>query len=85
MSHNFMLDRVGKAFNRSAPIIKLPSDATEVDHLAVLGLLNSTTACFWMKQGFRTIGEGCHSYQGELIVRVRAYVDSAMVARFPIA
>jgi hypothetical protein len=50
-THNhFVLDRGGKVFNRSAPIIKLPSDATEDDHLALLGLLNSSTACFWMKQ-----------------------------------
>jgi hypothetical protein len=52
-THNhFVLDRGGKAFNRSAPIIKLPSDATDEDHLAMLGLLNSSTACFWMKQVF---------------------------------
>jgi hypothetical protein len=50
-SHNhFVLDRGGKVFNRSAPIIKLPPDATEDDHLGLLGLLNSSTACFWMKQ-----------------------------------
>ena len=52
-THNhFVLDRGGKVFNRSAPIIKLPSTATEDDHLALLGLLNSSTACFWMKQVF---------------------------------
>ena len=52
-THNhFVLDRGGKVFNRSAPIIKLPADATEDDHLALLGLLNSSTACFWMKQVF---------------------------------
>jgi hypothetical protein len=52
-THNhFVLDRGGKVFNRSAPIIKLPSNATEEDHLASLGLLNSSTACFWMKQVF---------------------------------
>jgi type I restriction-modification system DNA methylase subunit len=50
-THNhFAFDRGGKVFNRTAPIIKLPSDATEDDHLALLGLLNSSTACFWMKQ-----------------------------------
>ena len=43
-------------FNRSAPIIKLPADATEDDHLALLGLLNSSTACFWMKQIFHNKG-----------------------------
>ena len=32
-----MLDRGGKVFNRSAPIIKLPAGATEDDHLALLG------------------------------------------------
>ena len=50
-THNhFVLDRGGKVFKQSAPIIKLPADATEDDHLALLGLLNSSTACFWMKQ-----------------------------------
>ena len=56
-THNhFVLDRGGKVFNRSAPIIKLPSNATEEDHLALLGLLNSSTACFWMKQVFHNKG-----------------------------
>ena len=56
-THNhFVLDRGGKVFKQSAPIIKLPADATEDDHLALLGLLNSSTACFWMKQVFYTKG-----------------------------
>lgn len=50
-THNhFVLDRGGKVFNRSAPVIKLPAGATEDEHLALLGLLNSSTACFWLKQ-----------------------------------
>ena len=50
-SHNhFVLDRGGKVFKQSAPVIKLPTEATEADHLALIGLLNSSTACFWMKQ-----------------------------------
>jgi hypothetical protein len=50
-THNqFVLDRGGRVFNQSAPIIKLPADASEDDHLGLLGLLNSSTACFWMKQ-----------------------------------
>lgn len=50
-THNhFVLDRGGKVFNRSAPIIKLPESATEDDHYALLAYLNSSTACFWMKQ-----------------------------------
>lgn len=56
-THNhFVLDRGGKVFNRSAPVIKLPADASEDDHLSLLGLLNSSTACFWMKQVFHNKG-----------------------------
>jgi len=52
-THNhFVLDRGGKVFKQSAPVIKLPPEATEDDHLALLGLLNSSVACFWMKQVF---------------------------------
>lgn len=50
-THNhFVLDRGGKVFNRSAPVIKLPEGASEDDHLALVGVLNSSTACFWLKQ-----------------------------------
>ncbi|MFN9858221.1 MAG: SAM-dependent methyltransferase, partial [Pseudanabaena sp.] len=48
--NHFVLDRGGKVFKQSAPVIKLPAEATEDDHLALIGLLNSSTACFWMKQ-----------------------------------
>jgi hypothetical protein len=63
-THNhFVLDRGGKVFNRTAPVIKLAASATEDDHLALLGLLNSATGCFWMKQvfhckGAQGVGEG---------------------------
>lgn len=58
-THNhFVLDRGGKVFNRTAPVIKLPADATEDDHLALLGLLNSSTACFWLKQVAHNKGAG---------------------------
>jgi len=50
-THNhFVLDRGGKLFKQTAPIIKLTEGATEEDHLALLAYLNSSTACFWMKQ-----------------------------------
>ena len=50
-THNhFVLDRGEKVFNRSAPVIKLPKGATEEQHLELMGLLNSSTACFWLKQ-----------------------------------
>ena len=50
-THNhFILDRGGKVFNRHAPVIKLPEGASEGEHLELLGVLNSSTACFWLKQ-----------------------------------
>ena len=56
-THNhFVLDRGGKVFNRSAPVIKLPEGASEDDHLALLGVLNSSVACFWLKQNSHNKG-----------------------------
>jgi hypothetical protein len=50
-THNhFVLDRGGKVFKQSAPVIKLPEGASEEQHLELLGVLNSSTACFWLKQ-----------------------------------
>lgn len=50
-THNhFVLDRGGRVFKQTAPVIKLPLGATEDEHLALLGVLNSSTACFWLKQ-----------------------------------
>lgn len=58
-THNhFVLDRGGKVFNRHAPVIKLPKGATEDDHLRLLGVLNSSTACFWLKQNSHGKGIG---------------------------
>ncbi|KUL56754.1 DNA methylase [Streptomyces violaceusniger] len=70
-THNhFVLDRGGKVFNRSAPVIKLPEDATEERHLELLGVLNSSVACFWLKQvshdkGIRGEGGGFTSTDWE--------------------
>ena len=50
-THNhFVLDRSGKVFKQSAPVIKLPAGSSEDEHLGLLGLLNSSVACFWLKQ-----------------------------------
>lgn len=56
-THNhFVLDRGGKVFNRSAPIVKLPKDASEDEHLSLLALLNSSTAGFWLRQNSHNKG-----------------------------
>jgi hypothetical protein len=50
-THNhFALDRGGRVFKQTAPVMKLKLDATEADHLRLLGVLNSSTACFWLQQ-----------------------------------
>ncbi|MFI8894720.1 BREX-2 system adenine-specific DNA-methyltransferase PglX [Streptomyces paradoxus] len=50
-THNhFVLDRGGKVFNRTAPVIKLPDMAGEDQHLELLGVLNSSAGSFWLKQ-----------------------------------
>ena len=84
-THNhFVLDRGGKVFKQSAPIIKLPSDATEDDYLALLGLLNSSTACFWMKQ----VCTGKHKGDGGQAHADPAYqrfeFDGTKLQRFPV-
>jgi hypothetical protein len=47
--NNFALDRGGKVFKNTAPVIKLKT-TDEAAHLELLGLLNSSTAGFWMRQ-----------------------------------
>ncbi|GAB2974995.1 BREX-2 system adenine-specific DNA-methyltransferase PglX [Streptomyces pseudoechinosporeus] len=50
-THNhFVLDRGGKVFKQSAPVIKLREEASEEEYLRLLGLLNSSAAGFWLKQ-----------------------------------
>jgi uncharacterized protein DUF7008/Eco57I restriction-modification methylase len=50
-THNhFVLDRGGKVFKQTAPVIKLPPEATEDEHFALLAVLNSSTAAFWGRQ-----------------------------------
>ncbi|MGW5633291.1 BREX-2 system adenine-specific DNA-methyltransferase PglX [Streptomyces sp. NPDC003832] len=62
-THNhFVLDRGGKVFKQTAPVVKLPKGASEEQHLELLGLFNSSSACFWLKQvsqGKGGSGVGC--------------------------
>lgn len=50
-THNhFVLDRGDRVFKQTAPVLKLPAGATEQDHFDLLGVLNSSVGCFWLKQ-----------------------------------
>ncbi|SEU47432.1 BREX-2 system adenine-specific DNA-methyltransferase PglX [Nonomuraea wenchangensis] len=66
-THNhFVLDRGEKVFIRTAPVIKLREGESEAKHLRLLGILNSSTACFWLKmvshaKGGSGLGRGIQS------------------------
>ena len=85
-THNhFILDRGGKVFKQTAPVIKLPAGSSEDDHLGLLGLLNSSVGCFWLKQvchnkGGQGINEGLKAEAWE---RFYAF-NSTKVAEFPL-
>jgi hypothetical protein len=86
-THNhFLLDHGGKVFNRSAPVMKLSAGADERDHLKLLGVLNSSTACFWMKQVFFDKGKmssGTGGVVDEAWERFFEY-DATKLATFPL-
>jgi len=85
-THNhFVLDRGGKVFKQSAPVIKLPEGAGEDAHLELLGLLNSSTACFWMKQVFHNKGRpGAEQAGADEPWEHRYEFDSTKLHQFPV-
>lgn len=88
-THNhFVLDRGGKVFKQTAPIIKLAPEADEDRHLGLLGLLNSSTGCFWLKQVCFPKGGDHMGTQGARVRRSlwdeRFAHDSTKVGQFPV-
>ncbi len=58
-THNHFALVPGRAlFTMTAPAIKLHEGRTEDDHFRALGVLNSSTACFWLKQVVMNKGGG---------------------------
>lgn len=85
-THNhFVLERGGKIFNRTAPTIKLREASTEDDHFGLLGLLNSSLACFWFQQVCHNKGgPGGGNSKDEKWHDFFAF-NSTKVAEFPLA
>jgi hypothetical protein len=85
-THNhFVLDLGGKIFDQTAPLIKLQAGASEDDHLEILGPLNSSTGCFWLRQvahdkGGGGVGGGLSSEPWER----RKCFTVTVVSRFPL-
>lgn len=86
-THNhFALVRGGKLFKQTAPIIKLPAEATEDTYLGLLGLVNSSVACFWLKQVSQSKGGGGinEGHRGDLWEFFYQFA-STKVADFPLS
>ncbi|MER7048870.1 BREX-2 system adenine-specific DNA-methyltransferase PglX [Streptomyces jumonjinensis] len=70
-THNhFSIDRNGRLFGSTSPVIKLQEGETEEKYLQLLGLLNSSTAGFWLRQvsqgkGGSGLGRGIQSESWE--------------------
>ncbi|MGW4686121.1 BREX-2 system adenine-specific DNA-methyltransferase PglX [Streptomyces sp. NPDC004244] len=85
-THNhFALDRGGRVFKQTSPVIKLDQGASEKEYLRLLGLLNSSTACFWLKMACQDkpsngVGRGLESEKWT----VRYQFNGSNVERFPL-
>jgi hypothetical protein len=75
-NNQFVLDRGGNVFNRSAPALKLPADRSERDAVSLLGLLNSSTVGFWMRQI-------CYSKDGGAEWQDRFEYDGGKLSELP--
>ena len=84
--NNFALVCGRNVFKQTAPVIKLSQVAGKVDYIAILGILNSSIGCFYIKQiahskGGGGIGGGFASEAWE-----QFYVhNSTVLSKFPLA
>lgn len=81
---NFVLAPPGWVFSQTAPIIKLKPEAADEDYFKLLGVLNSSVTCFWLRQVSMGKhqgdgGEAHSSKEGQ-----RFYFNVTKVARVPI-
>ncbi len=78
-THNhFVLEGSANVFKQTAPVIKLPASATEKEHVALLGTLNSSTACFWLRAVSQAKSSFIEAWE------TRYEFDSAKVKQIPI-
>ncbi|MBY6363250.1 BREX-2 system adenine-specific DNA-methyltransferase PglX [Rhodococcoides corynebacterioides] len=89
-THNhFILDSSASIYKQTAPVIKLARTATVDDHLRILGVLNTSTACFWLKQncypkgGDKVGNEGARVSKAEWADRYQ--FNSTTLLDFPLA
>lgn len=78
--NNFVLDRGGRVFKQTAPVIKLSRDATDDEYLGLLGALNSSIACFWLRHVCKPKGGAAE----HLWLRTYQF-NGTRVSRFPLS
>ncbi|MFD4525326.1 BREX-2 system adenine-specific DNA-methyltransferase PglX [Streptomyces sp. NPDC058470] len=83
--NHFALNRGEKVFKDTAPVITLDSKTPEREYLGLLGLLNSSTICFWLKmnchdKGIRGEGGGFTSNEWERFYQIKG----ANLSRIPL-
>lgn len=85
-THNhFVVDRGGKVFKQSAPVIKLPAGTDLDTHLGLTGLLDSAVACFWMQQVFQSKGQAGAGNMGKSEPWRKDYeFDGTKLKKFPL-
>jgi hypothetical protein len=85
-THNSVIyETAVRVFDQHSPVIKLARDSSENQHLGLLGLLNSSTGCFWFKQvchnrGTGGIGGGLATEQWERFYEI----DNTRLKQFPL-
>jgi hypothetical protein len=84
-ANHFVLDRGGKVFNRTSPVIKLPSHSSVDENIGLLGVLNSSTGCFWLQHISHNKGRpGAESAGADERYEMRFEFNAGGVAEFPI-
>lgn len=85
---HFVLKRGRKAFNQTAPVIILNEHAAADDYLALLGVLNSSTANFWLRRNCYPKGGDPVGDEGARVSRSpwsdRYQFSSTRVGDFPL-
>lgn len=88
-SHNhFVFNSGGVVFNQHSPVIKYPPGTDQSRYISILGLLNSSAVCFWLKQvcfpkGGDTVGQDGARVR-KLLWDVYFEFDSAKLEQVPV-
>ncbi|WP_326723512.1 BREX-2 system adenine-specific DNA-methyltransferase PglX [Streptomyces sp. NBC_00243] len=83
--NHFVLNREERVFKDTAPLITLRGEADESKFLQILGVLNSSTVCYWLKmnchdKGIRGEGGGFTSDEWERFYQIKG----ANLGRIPL-